>query len=94
MRPELKPIDTGEIRKIVARRLQVPVESLRDDRTLEELGVNSLALAEAVVAIEEHYGIRVDTVYLAERVTPTLPLRMLLEAMESMVARAFAPDAG
>jgi acyl carrier protein len=49
----------AEVRRIVAEAREVPVGEVRDDQDLEaDLGVDSLALIEIAVALEQSLGIR------------------------------------
>ena len=49
----------AEVRRIVAEAQEVPVGEVRDDQDLEaDLGVDSLALIEIAVALEQSLGIR------------------------------------
>lgn len=49
----------AEVRRIVAEAQEVPVDEVRDDQDLEaDLGVDSLALIEIAVALEQSLGIR------------------------------------
>ena len=80
--------EVGGIKQIMARRLGVNPGSLSDDMTLEALGLDSLALAESIVAVEEHYGVQLDVGLLAEQVSPLMALRDLLEAVSLTVAQA------
>ena len=48
-----------EIKRIVAKRVEVPVEQVTHDTRLEDLGAGSLEVIEIVYDIEEKFGISV-----------------------------------
>jgi acyl carrier protein len=48
-----------EIKRIVSRRAEVPLDRLTSDTRLEDLGVGSLEIIEIVYDIEEKFGISV-----------------------------------
>jgi acyl carrier protein len=48
-----------EIKAIVAKRVEVPVEQVTPDTRLEDLGAGSLEVIEIVYDIEEKFGINV-----------------------------------
>jgi acyl carrier protein len=48
-----------EIKRIVSKRAEVPVEQVTPDTRLEDLGVGSLEVIEIVYDIEEKFGISV-----------------------------------
>ncbi|MFZ2144968.1 MAG: phosphopantetheine-binding protein, partial [Xanthobacteraceae bacterium] len=48
-----------EIKRIVAKRVEVPVEQVTPDTRLEDLGAGSLEVIEIVYDIEEKFGISV-----------------------------------
>ncbi|HYW08305.1 MAG TPA: acyl carrier protein [Longimicrobium sp.] len=83
------------IKAAIAAQLQLPVEMLRDDATLASLGLDSLGMAQAVVAVEESLGYEVDTALLSERLTEEMTVGALVEGVEaSLVGRAAARSAG
>ncbi|MBY0109780.1 MAG: acyl carrier protein [Candidatus Babeliaceae bacterium] len=49
-----------EIRTIIAEQLSIPVDSLKDDTTLESLGADSLDRVEIVMNLEDHFSIEID----------------------------------
>jgi acyl carrier protein len=55
----MTPETLDEVKRIIAKRLDVPVERLADDTRLEELGAASLEIIEIVFDIEEKFGISV-----------------------------------
>jgi acyl carrier protein len=48
-----------EIKRIISKRSEVPVEQLMHDTRLDDLGVGSLEVIEIVYDIEEKFGISV-----------------------------------
>lgn len=52
--------DLDKIREILSEQLSVDAESINTDTTIEDLGADSLDLVEAVMNIEEEFGIRID----------------------------------
>jgi len=48
-----------EVRQIVARIAELPVEKIADDATLESLGIDSLNGLRLVVEVEKRYGIEI-----------------------------------
>lgn len=52
--------DLDKIREILSEQLSVDAESINTDTTIEDLGADSLDLVEAVMNIEEEFGVRID----------------------------------
>lgn len=52
--------DLDKIREILSEQLSVDAESINTDTTIEDLGADSLDLVEAVMNIEEEFGITID----------------------------------
>jgi acyl carrier protein len=73
----------ARIKQIIAAQLRVSPEALSDDLSVEATGLNSLALAEAVVAIEQQLGKRVDTAKLSEQLSYELTLAQLMDTINS-----------
>jgi len=48
-----------EVRRIIAKRLHLPIEQVTDGTRLEDLGADSLDTIEIVYEIEEKFGISV-----------------------------------
>lgn len=48
-----------EVRQIVARIAELPVENVSDDASLESLGIDSLNGLRIVVEVEKRYGIEI-----------------------------------
>jgi acyl carrier protein len=69
------------IRRFIADRLHISTKLLSDSMSLEDIGLDSMALAEVIVATEKNYGIVLDTTLFAERVSPVMCLRELLESI-------------
>jgi acyl carrier protein len=76
------------IKAAIAAQIQLPVEMLRDDATLASLGLDSLGMAQSVVAVEESLGDEVDTTLLSERLTEEMTVGMLVEAVEASLVGA------
>jgi acyl carrier protein len=55
----MTPETLDEVKRIIAKRLDVPVERLANDTRLDELGATSLEIIEIVFDIEEKFGINV-----------------------------------
>lgn len=49
----------GRIKKVVAEQLGVPIEDVKLESSLKELGADSLDAVELVMAIEEEFGISI-----------------------------------
>ena len=49
----------AKVKKIIADQAMIPVASVRDDASPDDLGLDSLALVEIVFAIEEEFDISV-----------------------------------
>lgn len=75
---DLKP----EIKSIIAMRLGLAEEHLTSDLTMEDLGFDSLAAAEVIVAIEEKLNRPIDIAKVAEQLTPTTKLDQLITLVE------------
>lgn len=54
------------IKDVIAHELGLPAGSVTGEMTIEELGLDSLAFAEVVVAIEKRFGRMIDTTQFAE----------------------------
>lgn len=49
-----------EVRTIIAEQLSIPVDSLKDDTTLDSIGADSLDRVEIVMNLEDHFSIEID----------------------------------
>ena len=50
----------SEIQAMLSNQFELPVEKLRPEQSLEELGIDSLAAIEFIFEIEDRYSITVD----------------------------------
>ncbi|MBO0879162.1 MAG: acyl carrier protein, partial [Mycobacterium sp.] len=66
------------IKAVVASRLGIGPAYLDDDSRIEQLGLDSVAFAEALVAVAEFYAVEVAADEIAARVTPVMTLRDLI----------------
>ena len=74
------------IRGAIATQLRLPISVLHDAATVTSLGLDSLGLAQAVVAVEETVGGEVDTERLSALLAPEMTLGALIDAVhESLV---------
>ncbi len=48
------------VRTIIAEQLSIPVDSLKDNVTLDSLGADSLDRVEIVMNLEDHFSIEID----------------------------------
>jgi acyl carrier protein len=49
-----------EVRAIIAEQLSIPVDTLKDEVTLDSLGADSLDRVEIVMNLEDHFSIEID----------------------------------
>lgn len=77
-------VQVEDLLELVQREAMIPPERMRPDATLEELGVESLDVISILFAIEDRYGIEIDTDELAE--IPTLA--GLVDFLSSRIANA------
>ncbi|WP_176709937.1 acyl carrier protein [Streptomyces sp. Wb2n-11] len=85
----LSPEDLGEaIKNVLATRIRVAPDRLPDSLTLEDLGLDSLLLAESLVALETRFGVVIDPLRFAERLTPGLPLGELVAELAGHIGAA------
>ncbi|MET9902952.1 acyl carrier protein [Streptomyces sp. NPDC006446] len=83
------PEDLGEaIRSVLAARIRVAPDRLPDSLTLEDLGLDSLLLAESLVALESRFDVVIDPLRFAERLTPGLPLGDLIAELAAQIGAA------
>jgi len=57
-----------EVRTLIAEQLSIPVDTLKDDTTLDSLGADSLDRVEIVMNLEDHFTIEIDD-EMAEKLT-------------------------
>jgi acyl carrier protein len=73
--------DTLErVRGLLARQLRVPPESIGEDASLEELGLDSLGALELVFEIEEEFQVKVPD----ERIKELRTLRAVCDGVEAL----------
>jgi acyl carrier protein len=83
----------ARIRAAIAAELRLPVQVLTDEATVGSVGLDSLGLAQSVVAVEEALSGEVDTARLSELLAPDMTLGQLLGAIEQSLAAAPAGSA-
>ena len=49
-----------EVRQVIAKTLKIPVEQLKEDTQLEELGAESLDVIEIVYELEDKFGVAIS----------------------------------
>lgn len=49
-----------QVKSIIAKQLSVPVDTLKDDTTLDSLGADSLDRVEIVMNLEDHFTIEIN----------------------------------
>ena len=54
-------VSDDEVKAILAEEARVPVETLRDDATLESLGVASIDVMSSLFTLEDRHGVVVQT---------------------------------
>ena len=54
-------VSDDEVKAILAEEARVPAESLRDDATLESLGVASIDVMSSLFTLEDRHGVVVQT---------------------------------
>lgn len=59
---------TNRIKSLIATQLGLTVGSVSDQMTIEELGLDSLAFAEVVIAIEKAFARPIDTTAFVEEI--------------------------
>ncbi|HEX8695757.1 MAG TPA: acyl carrier protein [Longimicrobium sp.] len=69
------------IREAIAAELRVEVEVLHDGATVSSVGLDSLALAQSVVAVEQALHGEVDTEALSTRLAPEMTMAALIAAI-------------
>ncbi|MFJ2605698.1 acyl carrier protein [Streptomyces sp. NPDC091279] len=51
------------VRSVLTTSLRVPHDEIHPDATLDQLGLDSLALAELVLVLHERFGVKIDREY-------------------------------
>lgn len=54
-------VTDDEVKAILAEEARAPVESLRDDATLESLGIASIDVMSSLFTLEDRHGVVVQT---------------------------------
>jgi acyl carrier protein len=90
MPPDSREEDIDRIRRLIADRLRISTKLLSDGMSLEDIGLDSITLAEVIAIVETDYGIVLDTTLFAERVSPVTSLRELLENIMFAISSANA----
>ena len=78
------------IRRAIADELKLPVELLHDGATVSSVGLDSLGLAQSVVAVEQALAGEVDTEALSTRLAPEMTVAALIEAIDGSLVGARA----
>ncbi len=68
------------VRSVIARYLQIPVEGVRADTKLEDLGLDSLGSLELIFELEEVFQVVVPN----ERVSDFATVRQVCEGIEGL----------
>jgi acyl carrier protein len=76
------------IRQAIAAELKLPVEVLHDDATVTSVGLDSLGLAQSVVAVEQALAGEVDTEALSTRLAPEMTVADLIAAIGASLVSA------
>ncbi|MGW2189692.1 acyl carrier protein [Streptomyces sp. NPDC001719] len=74
-------LDRDGVKKLLAERLRVDVAALTEETTLDELGLDSLLLAETMAAAEDTYDVVYDMEVIANEMVPSLPLGAFLDLL-------------
>jgi acyl carrier protein len=82
------------IKSAIAAELRLPEEVLDDAATVASVGLDSLGLAQSVVAVEGALGTEIDTTVLSEQLAPEMTLGQLVEIIESSLMDAPAAALG
>ncbi|MEV6020311.1 MULTISPECIES: acyl carrier protein [unclassified Streptomyces] len=90
--PPVQNLDPKElsaaVKDVLAAKIRVSPDRLPDSLTLEDLGLDSLLLAESLVALESRFGVVIDPLRFAERMTPGLPLGDLVSELAAQIGAA------
>lgn len=63
-------VHLSDLMELVQREATLPLEAMRPESTLQELGLDSLDVVSIVFAIEDKYGVDIDVTQMAN--IPTL----------------------
>ncbi|MFC8422152.1 acyl carrier protein [Streptomyces sp. NPDC057236] len=70
------------VRSILTSTFRVPEEEIRPERTLEQLDLDSLALAELVLVVHERLGVKISS----EHVSRTTTLARVVGHLDALCA--------
>jgi len=70
----------ARVRTLIARQLNVDPETIREDTSFEELGVDSFDGLEIAFELEEEFGVLISN----ERVTEFRTIRAICEGLETL----------
>lgn len=84
---------TESIRHAIAAELRLPAEALSDAADVSSVGLDSLGLAQSVVAVEQALGGEVDTEALSARLAPEMTVGELIAAIGASLVGAPAESA-
>ncbi|MFF1443443.1 acyl carrier protein [Streptomyces sp. NPDC058295] len=79
--------DREDLKQRLAARLRIDVAVLSEKATLDQLGLDSLLLAETVADVETRYHVEFDMAVFAESLVPTLPLGAFLDLLGEGTSR-------
>ncbi|MFJ1811111.1 acyl carrier protein [Streptomyces sp. NPDC088157] len=79
--------DREDLKQRLAARLRLDTASLCETTTLEQLGLDSLLLAETVADVEIRCQVEFDMTVLAGSLVPTLPLSAFLDLLGEGTSR-------
>ncbi|MFJ7772722.1 acyl carrier protein [Streptomyces sp. NPDC097107] len=79
------------IQSILNTAFRIPEDEIAPDLTLEQLDLDSLALAELVLIVHEHFGVKIDSAY-ASRSTTVAQVVDHLDTLRAGDTGAVAPS--
>jgi acyl carrier protein len=84
----------AEILAIISQNNGIPMEKLQFDTTLDELGLTSLKLIEAVFEIEERYDVEIstDNILMTQEVTVGELTKRVLDTIDAKLLRPKAME--
>jgi acyl carrier protein len=83
-----------DLRRMIARQLGLPEHVLNDDVALEDIGLDSMQIAEIVIAIERDTTRPLDISDLSEEIEPGQSLGQFITLLEERIGRAGAAEGG
>ncbi|RLU80139.1 hypothetical protein CTZ27_35410 [Streptomyces griseocarneus] len=86
--------DRDGVKKLLAERLRVDAAALTEESTLDELGLDSLLLAETMAAAEDTYDVVYDMEVIANEMVPSLPLGAFLDLLADTANLNFPHNEG